>query len=311
MHIKRLLTVLLLQVCPMYADSMPIKLIIHMDINKTIIAHDIANDKMIDHVIIESLAKQYKGFWHASLPEEITYLDYVKQYLVPGDKSDKVIRKARSKATQSFLDVLQEGKDPRYPAIFHRFIAIKEKIHAQKGHIFESFYKLITYLENKGLSYAIVLRTFGEDLSMIADEISLHTPLKFEWSGCFNDGKLHLQSKHGNELVVLDSNESIFNFFKKNSHIQIRDNFKTWNDNRERAEYGKLFPFHPCDQSVKTVFFDDNALENIINARDVQSGDFIAIHGLIENGMACAVDTLQAIEDDDYFIHHLEKNGIV
>ncbi len=286
------------------AYEMPTKLILHMDVNKTIIAEDLANGKSIDDILIESLAKYYKGTWDPSLKQKITYVQYVKDYLFPGEKSNKKIRKLRNEAIHSFLDVLKEIKDPRYPMILKRFNKLLEKIQMQKGKIFASFYKLISYLEKEKIPYAIILRTFGTDLAIIAHELASTINLTFDWNGHFRTQKLYLKSTHTQEEIILETAEDIFTFFKERNHVRIKDDFKTWNDNREQAEYGKLFPI-PRNRKIKTIFFDDNAEENIINARDSISGSFLDPNKLINEGIICSVDTLQVIEDDDYFIKQL------
>ncbi len=287
------------------------KLILHLDVNKTIIAEDLTNNKTLDHVLIESLAKQYKGIWDATLTEELSYVDYIKKYLVPGDKSNREIRTKRNKAVLTFFDIVSYRNDPRYFVIRERFEKIREKIRSQPGKIFPSLYKLITYLEEKKISYSIILRTFGNDLNAISDELATALHFTFEWEGYFDQGKLHLTSIKTKKSIRLDTIYDIFTFFKRHGHIKIKDNFKMWNDNHEQAEHGKLFPLNPIEAEIKTIFFDDNADENIINARDSISGSFIDPKKLIDQGIICLVDTLQAIEDDDYFIKHLIKTGIV
>lgn len=286
----------------LYAYEGPVKLILHIDINKTIIADDTSNGKSLDLVLIESLAKHYKGMWDPSLRRELTYVDYVKDHLLPGDKSNRDLRARRNKAIHAFLDVLKSMRDPRYPMILERFEKAQAKVHSQKGRIFNSFYNLINYLEKKNTNYTIVLRTFGPDGGAIAQELAANIHLLFDWEGRFFGEKLYLKSTQKDQTIVLETMEEIFSFFKSHRHIQIRDDFKYWNDHHEQAEYGKPFPVDTRELNVKTLFFDDNAQEKIINPRDIVTGGFLDPVRLIEKGSICPVDTLQAIENDDYFI---------
>ena len=304
-------TLLLLIPVLLNSHEKPMKLILHVDVNKTIIAEDAANSKNLDKVLIESLAKQYKGIWNSSLTQEITYVQYVKEYLFPGDKSDRALRRKRGAAVHSFLDVLKSMNDPRYPIILERFRNARKKVGLQKGRIFNSFYKLINYLEREGITYTIVLRTFGTDLGEISHELAAQANLVFDWEGYFVEGTLYLKSDQKKQEVVLETFEEIYAFFKSQNHIQIKDDFKYWNDHHEQAQYGKLFPINEANSSIKTLFFDDNATENIINPRNITSGCFMEPEQLIKSGDICSVDTLQAIENDDYFIKEVcERVGL-
>ena len=294
------LAIITTQICN--TQNMPVKFILHIDVNKTIIAEDTTHSKTLDAVLVESLAKHYKGIWDASLGHEITYVQYVENYLFPGDKSNKELRKKRGEAVSSFFEFLKNSKDPRYSMILEHFMHAREKVQSQGGKVFASFYKLISYLEKKGIPYVLLLRTFGNDLPVVAHEIATTINLTFEWDGHFIEGKLHLRSAEMQELIILETVQEIFGFFTSHSHVKIRDSFKTWNDNREQPEYGKLFPINTGGTGVKTVFFDDHAEDDIINPRDCMSGAFLDPGELMKKGIICPVDTIQAIEDDDYFI---------
>ena len=54
-------------------------------------------DRTFDESIIYSLAYYYKDRWDERVSEPIYYGDYVKQYLVPGQASDKAIKAERYK----------------------------------------------------------------------------------------------------------------------------------------------------------------------------------------------------------------------
>ena len=287
------------------------KLILHVDINKTIIAEDAGNSKTLDDVLIECLAKTCEGCWDSSLNKKMTYVQYVKDYLFPGDKSNREIRRQRNKAIHAFFDVLKQMSDVRYPMILERFEKLKKRVRSQKGTIFTSFFKLIKYLEQNGIEYSIILRSFGQDLSSIVQELGQNTGLAFEWDGCFQGQKLCLKSNKTGEAVELNTTQEIFDFFKTHEHIRIRDDFKWWNDHHEHAQFGKLFLVDDLQSKVKTVFFDDNADEHIINPRDATTGSTLNIDELINKGIVCIADTLQAIENESYFIDHLINNGML
>ncbi len=285
------------------------KLILHVDVNKTIIAEDAGNSKTLDDVLIECLAKTCEGCWDSSLTNNMTYVQYVKDYLFPGDKSNREIRRQRNTAIHAFFDVLKKIDDPRYCAILERFEKLKQRVRSQKGTIFSSFFRLIEYLESNGIEYSIILRSFGTDLSSIAQELAQNINLTFEWEGYFKEEKLFLKSYKTGEQITLDTTQEIFTFFEKHGHMRIRDDFKWWNDHHECAEYGKLFPINCAQSKVKTVFFDDNADEHILNPRDATTGCSLSSKELLNKGIICLVDTLQAIESEGYFIDYLRAIG--
>ena len=72
--------------------SYPKKLIIHMDVNKTIIAQDPAGGKTPYEILIHSFADSYKCCWDKRVLKDISYSDYVKKYLVPEPKKLRMCR---------------------------------------------------------------------------------------------------------------------------------------------------------------------------------------------------------------------------
>lgn len=287
------------------------RLVLHIDVNKTIIAEDIANGKTLDDILIQSLAKSYKAQWSKSLSQPITYVQYVKDYLVPGDRSDKGVRNLRNTAILGFLEFLKTNQDPQYNIIKKRFDIMRKKVLHQPGKIFTSFYNLISYLEKNNITHSIILRTFGTDLDDISHELAKQINFEFEWEGYFIGNTLYITSLKTHEQKILKTIEDIHTFFKTCGHAKIKDDFTYWNSNHEKAEYGKLFPIATHDTTIKVIFFDDNAEDNIINPRHHQTGNFIDIGPLITHRFICPVDTLLAIEDDEYFIKHITSMNII
>ena len=73
-----------INLCAMERElSYPKKLVIHMDVNKTIIAQDSAGGKTPQEILIHSFADSYKDCWDKRVLKDISYSDYVKRYLVP------------------------------------------------------------------------------------------------------------------------------------------------------------------------------------------------------------------------------------
>lgn len=306
---KRLLLFLIITITRTVCDDV-IKLIVHMDVNKTIIAQDLGNNKQLDDVLIECIAKECTGRWSPVLSADMTYVQYVKDYLAPGEKSDRQVRSKRNELIHAFFDFLKEIGDDRRDALQNKRAQLKRKIEAQPGIIFQSFFNLIIYLENANINYSIILRSFGQELGTVTQEMVDRAGIRFEWKGRFIAGALHLTSHTTGERIVLNSLQEMYAFFKTHKNIYIRDDFKLWNDNHEQAEFGKLFPVDLADTAVKTIFFDDNADESIINPRAVSSGEFMCSNDLGGSAAVYLVDTLQAIENDHYFIECLSTIGM-
>lgn len=289
----------------------PEKIILHFDINKTLIAEDVSNyGKTLDGVIIECLAEACTGFWSYALSYEISFTQYVKEFIFPGAIADKELRRQRRAMIHSFFNFLQSTGDDRYDEIITRFYRLKQKIMSQQGKIFQSFYQLIHYLEQEHIDYTIILRTFGQDLSTIAHEISSHTPIVFTWEGHFEQTTLIASSLQTGQQLILETPKEIFNFFAQHAHIKIKDDFEYWHTHQEQSAFGKLFPISSDEQTIKTIFFDDNAYNNIIHLEHIGS-THIPYEMLVHQGIVCPVQTLQAIENDNYFINHLIQNGII
>lgn len=287
------------------------KIILHFDINKTLIAEDVSNyGKTLDGVIIECLADTYTGFWSYVLPHEISFVQYVKEFIFPGTIVDQNLRKQRRTMIYSFFNFLQSIGDSRHDEIVARFHRLKQKIMSQQGKVFQSFYELIHHFEREHIDYTIILRTFGQDLTTIAHEISSQTPIIFTWEGHFEQTTLIASSLQTDQQLILETPEEIFTFFAQHAHIKIKDDFEYWHTHQEQSDFGKLFPISSNEQTIKTVFFDDNAYNNIIHLEQI-GPTHIPYETLIHHGIICPVQTLQAIENDNYFINHLIQAGII
>lgn len=280
--------------------------IFHFDINKTLIAEDIGSNKTVENVIIECLAEKTKGMWDSSLQETISFSEYVKEHLLPGKKTKK-LKQLRREQIHAFLTYLKEHNDPRYTKIHAHFEKLVQKVKCQKGKIFNAFYQLISYLDQRHLNYTIILRTFGEDLALVSSELSEHTNLNFEWEGSFRKNILYITHIATQQQFILESLQEMNDFFKQHRHIKIQDDFDYWHEHGEQSNYGKLLPLEKGNSESSIFFFDDNADNNIIHPCDIASKNSLSIEDVIKTGIICVVDTLGAIEDDLYFVKHIEK----
>jgi hypothetical protein len=70
--------------------------ILHFDVNRTILADDPAGGKTLHDVLVHSLADFYKDRWIPSLEKPLSYSEYIKQHVLPGPTTDKELKKLRN-----------------------------------------------------------------------------------------------------------------------------------------------------------------------------------------------------------------------
>lgn len=284
------------------------KLILHFDVNRTILADDPAGGKTYKDTLYHSLADTYKDIWREDLKEPISYSAYVREYLLPGKNSDQELKKLRTEKISNFIEYLRINNHHFYEKVKEEFELMNHKLSGNKSLIFDSFYKLIDYLKLKNIDFSIALRTFGHDLERVMKEINTVLGKKcFESSAKFEQGILHVQNTD-----ELHSADQIYNFIKSNKCLGIQDNWKEWSLNNQYQEYGKAFYIDSNDDQTISIFFDDNIIEdpqslkNIVNPVDVKTGLSLNVANLIQSKNLVVVDTIQAILDDQYFINKIK-----
>lgn len=286
------------------------KIILHQDINRTIIAEDLVEGKSVDVVLINALAEKYCDHWSSNVLQPISYADYIKTHLLPGSKTDPVLKKARNQKIAEFIDYLQTIHHAFYNKVQEKFQKLRTKLASHKSIIFPSFYREIEYLNQLNIPYSLVLRTFGKDLDRVIEEIHNNISSEFfDWRGIFKNGYLELTALKTKEVVMLHTTAELYDFLKKHGNIALQDDWKTWNQHHETQEFGKLFPIDTNDGTVITLFADDNAdpSNGIVNARHPKTNAILNIKELIEHNNICVVDMLSAIEDDEYFVKQLQS----
>lgn len=316
-------------------ENPKINLILNFDVNKTLIAIDPVQNKGVDEVLKGSLTLILKANWKEKgveqVDEPINYETYLKDVL-------NVSKNDRRKYVLNFFEYLEnEHPDIYVDAKSQYDKAMKTYEEMQRNHrqIFESFYRLIEYLNNrKYINYQIVVRTFGQDIPEIAEEIHQQLDIELEFAK-FKQGHLLVKTPDSDPAEFLSDNDNeddveiniknkakIFEWIKDfPGHLAIKDDWKYWNSHKERQQYGKLFVFAPYDPNedipTMSIFFDDNitvdppnSATNIVAPFDVVKNENVAIPEVIDRGLVYQVDTLQALGDVNYYIN-LVNNSIV
>lgn len=283
------------------------RVILHFDVNGTLIASDSVENTSSSEEINSLLAEKYVAKWDLNQKEEMTFHDYVDKVLAPEDKNKEEFKKLRKFYLHNFVSYLKTHKHPLYETVNQEYLIINNKLTSQKGKVFQSFYKLITFLESNNIEYSIFLRSFGTDIQNVANEIDSKFNRKFfDAKASFKNGELVTDNGVFTEPL------SIYNYLKCQKNLIIQDDWQWWNSHGSSSKYSKKFYLKPQDDVVQ-IFFDDNIRrnsneKNIIGPIDVDSNAIINIDSLIQSKKAVPVDTIKAITKDEYYIEYVMQS---
>ena len=287
-----------------YEKSATPHLILHFDMNKTMIASDREGQKSAHDTICAILADRISDRWDPILEAPMDYFHFVKYHLVPNPGKSWEIKLKQKEKVSEFLDFLKASGHPSYPMAKDIYDHAMRVIETQKTEIFSSFHKMIQYLHEKEIPYTLVIRTFGSEAPEIVQELNE----KFG-SGFIDDFRTirqgNLQGTDGDLYELIRDSDH---------HLAIRDDWHWWYSHGEHWEYGKPFPIDSDDPGRISLFFDDNAksdpvfpMKNIVAPYDVRSGDLLHPGELIEKNRVFPVEMLEALLDEDYYIRFIEK----
>ncbi|MDB2613808.1 hypothetical protein N9Y92_01455 [Chlamydiales bacterium] len=266
-------------------------LILHFDINNTLIAEDRLGNKSQSDVVNYHLARKYTYLWDDTLVEPISYATYVYNHLVPGGQKDQHLKSLRKKHLDQFIPFLEKTNHPLHKEISENFEMIQQKLQTNPSFIFTSFYKLLDALN---IPYTLHLRSYGNDHQIVIDEIE-RTQGKTFFTEVIHFKKGILHTSDG----VFSTPHEIYQILLKNQ--AIKDDWLHWHSHGETERFGKPFYIDQENLDIVELFFDDHVDDEIVNCRDAKTGKPLKLRN------AFNVDTLAAIADDDYFIN-LIKN---
>ena len=278
-------------------------LLLHFDLNKTIVAFDTALGKSREDVIIHCLADTYTGKWAPAVEKPIPYSEYVKNYLLPGPTTDVELKKTRDEKISAFLQFLEEFDPSLYQKARQEFDRALDALNAQSTIVLTSFYSLVEYLKNNGYEFSIIIRTFGTDYVKVCPEIEKTAHIHFSKKGEFKETTFFVEGD-GSMTVP----KEFYSFLKQNRHVVVHDDWLWWAQHSEKHEFGKPFPIDMVDEKTVSLFFDDNinteehSEKNIVNPIDETSGKSLEVYPLIQSHRIFPVDTIKAIEDNSYYI---------
>lgn len=276
------------------------KLLLHFDINKTLIAEDLTTNKPMKYILLSALAEKSIHQWSQE-QEPMSYKEYVDTVLAPGDKA------LQREIVKNFLSFLEQSDYPHRTAVIETYQQMMEKMEGR--YLIPSFVKLIKKLQTDKVDFRIILRTFGGDIRIgkVTEEIDkiLDGSRISHW-GHFRNGVLTIKNHEQMESTI-EKVDEIYRFFRDTQgHIAIQDDWKMWNDDGERGRSGKPFIFDPEDGEVLSLFFDDNINPepesefNIVQPLTVD-GRQVSVDSYLNKNIYVA-DVIQAILDDDFFV---------
>lgn len=281
-------------------------LILNFDINKTLIASDKTENKSLEDVINEMLSRKYFACWDSTILEPITFDQYVRTVIMPGEEHDKELKIARLVYFTHFIDYLKEHDHPLYSVVLNEFNKVIETL--QGAYIFPSFFRLMDELDQRGVSYTLFLRSYGKEVFEVKNEINEQLNHLFQVEGQFRKGVLYINGEE-----PLTTPETIYSFFNSKKHAAIHDDWPYWMEGEMFAKYGKPFYIDLEDRDTLTLFFDDNIKldsfeKNIIAPINSQTGEAISIPFLLKSKQMIFVDTLEAIVNENYFIERIQES---
>lgn len=281
------------------------QLTLHFDVNKTIIATDIAGGRPdVSMVIQELLADKTISLWSPELSHPVSYSDFVKKHLYPGDKSDPEIRAARFKLLHNFVE--NQEQTPIYTRLKRDYDALCQKMSDRL--LFPSFIHCLNTLEQLNIKATIVLRTFGHDLTAVTQAVERQLPKAKFVSGQMSKGKLLFEQHSYRSPSAIRST--------LNSHrwVAIQDDWAWWIANKLHRHCGKPLFVDLKDSRTHAIFFDDNiktdpsSKTNIVCAHNLKGEEITAT--CLESRQLISVDTLEAIRDPNYFLKQIESSLI-
>lgn len=272
-------------------------LVLFFDINGTIVALDTAQEKTIEVTLLQELAKRYTARWHESVPEPITYAKFVRRYLVQGDeKTNLLLKQQRQQKYAHFLAYLQQEHPEIHIKVHADFVNLRDMLLNNSGHLFPSFIKLLSKLRTHQIPFTLVLRSFGNDIPAVRDELKTHHIFINE-IGNFEGKVLHI---HGKQL---QEPQHIIKTLIPGQHQAWQDDWPYWHIHKHTGEFGK--PFYLSEQKPLSLFFDDKAVEKDIIHICRVDGKTMSKEKALSEGYLVPVDTLQAIQNPNYFCQHV------
>lgn len=314
------------------------KLILHFDINKTIIIADKTANKEEEDIINEILSQHIFGFvkeletyeWipiskeptiYPPKEDLISYNNFIDKFLYPYPKDPNLSPRERMKIHKeiniksglektSFTDKNKPGH--MYRSFYDQMVS---KIKLENGKfefLLPCFLELILYLKETGIDYEIVFRTFGSDYKEIKKAFNEFCNGKDpKYKGIFfngENGSKDLRIKQCNSIYRNgDSIEDCYMI------LDCENGYEKIDKNLKKKDLEKMFPEKKILKGHEIYEYIVNAKGSIyirdfyfwwnFNHRNPRSGKLF----IIDNSS----DILQMFFDDNVIINNSMEEGII
>ncbi len=261
-------------------------IVIHLDVNGTIMVADKAQGKTTEDYVNIEFAKQVRGLWQPGQPV-MSFREFVEKHVIQGNGAHREIKDARNEVYKTFVTSEYLHHHPEGDSLRQQHRQYMLRANAMDNLLFPSFWRLVDWAKNKPF-VRLIFRTFGHDIPDIKEILenrgyTLSNILAYDVNGALMD---HDQKVEPDRMW-----RDLFN--------AVHDNYKRWHENGETEPFAK--PFMQPERGM-AIFFDDNARIKHIIAPTVGQRD-----DLIESGHIVAVRTLSALTDPEYFVSHVER----
>ena len=302
------------------------RLVLHFDVNETILLGDVAGGDSFEDGINKCIAKNAivnakdvnHITWYDGTPLESTasmkspppllsdwerpehctsYYEYYRKLL--GDKRKQFTTLQHGKGYRKIYE--QVEKTLRWPTEEPKPDPSDSILHEDGIHQFllPSFFKTLSTLKQRGRSFSVVIRTYGDDMDELVACINAFSQGKHlskyyyhdddgtndnnnkkklneffitkddVWKGRYDekDGNFKLQNKFDEKKIISDENEALKMLQGNNkdnsiSIVACQDDYHYWANNGYRPSFGKPLWITESDQNYHHIFFDDNIKNN-------------------------------------------------
>lgn len=287
-------------------------LLLDFDLNKTIILEESSNGSNWEQMLVSILAENTFYDWEGK--GTMSFKDFVCNVLVPGEKSDRTLKKKRADLIAHFKEWLEEQNHPAKDKVFSDYEEIKNKFTNSDTQeiettVFNSFFVLLEKLRALNIPFIIKLRTFGKHLHYAVNEIEAHpSGIKFKRIGNISGENLSLKG----EETIEKADRVFHTFLTSKEHFALQDDYNKWSGDKELARSGKPFIYDSKGDQYQvrnlSLFFDDNITgeeHDIVNPIDISNGQLSGRELL--SRMLFKVNTVEAIINDNYFFDLVQK----
>ncbi|XP_007499902.1 uncharacterized protein LOC103093609 [Monodelphis domestica] len=308
------------------------KLILHMDINNTILVSDSATaqgpvaalNSYLSTVCWGQFDQSGRWKWLSESPSLLPPSPGASSFSSNFGRDSAFTARTLGHPFQTlFSNYLQLLEWPGQPnAVFS--VPGEDGRHYHR--VLPAFFKLLAGLYKQGRRFAIIFRTFGKDLTSLLETTHIALQGQHPQFSALKEvvfpvdlqpGKIRCTSKkvtvtRGKESVSnYPDTRGIYNYFSAMEGLGgFQDHFVWWNQNSFSSQGGKPLWVDPHDPEVQHICFDDNIRlqdeESIIHpqvfmgqeGREYRTVPTSELYGicLVQN------DLLQAIANPDYFL---------